>query len=663
MHAMRRAQSRRKVFRSNGPLGPTILALAIASAVPTPPASGIPQPAAADPTPPVSGPTDTDNAQTATERALSAFRADPAAGEAELIRLLRSPDTAEAVLTGLADLERLPVLIWRPVSTTTTSEFPVSTRLLAVRLLPRFGSRDAATRLITLLDDDTPGLSQAARQALRDMTGLGEGWTNEEWKAWGSQAAAWSDRAWTSAITTRLAAKARTLTDRQRALGDEVVALYRRLHVELDAAGRTTLLAELIRDDRASLRDLGFELAGRDLSARTQLGPEVAAAATARLSHPDAATRARAATLVTRLVPPDAMINLTRALQTETVPAAAEPMLLGIARWPNEAAIVPTADWLEREDAPFGAVATALWSLAQADLLGDPALRDRVLAALRGRDTARGGEPALKLLVRLGDASDLARVAALLDSEEDPLRNAAAGALAESPAGAARLIEAAGSEPRLFTPAARAISGHMPTADGLRQLAGLPAIDPAVRDAAIVDLASRLRADDLAKAATQAGLPDQLRERVLARLAEPDRDRTPGVLDGLLLLAETRLSLGRPADALTLLRSIDPSVLGESQSRTRARLVLNATIAAGDVEGAGSLANLTLDDWVGAWRRLPETSDLRRPVADAIAKKFAGAVTPELRAELGLGPARPAPEPGDDSSSELATQPDDTDAG
>ena len=91
--------------------------------------------------------------------------------------------------------------------------------------------------------------------------------------------------------------------------------------------------------------------------------------------------------------------------------------------------------------------------------------------------------------------------------------------------------------------------------------------------------------------------------------------------------------------------------------------MLNATIAAGDVEGAGSLANLTLDDWVGAWRRLPETSDLRRPVADAIAKKFAGAVTPELRAELGLGPARPAPEPGDDSSSELATQPDDTDAG
>jgi hypothetical protein len=102
------------------------------------------------------------------------------------------------------------------------------------------------------------------------------------------------------------------------------------------------------------------------------------------------------------------MITLTRALQTETVPAAAEPMLLGVARWPNEAAVIPTTHWLDREDAPFGAVATALWSLAQAGLLGEAGVRDRVLTALRERDAERGGEPALKLLVSLGNEKDRA---------------------------------------------------------------------------------------------------------------------------------------------------------------------------------------------------------------------------------------------------------------
>lgn len=661
---MRRAQSRRKVFRPFGPFGPTIAALAVCVSCVVPPALGLSQPAEPQSTPPVTPETPSEGGLSVVDRAVQAFRADPVAGEAELTRLLRNPETAEATLTSVSDLERLPVSVWRAVSTCTTAEYPVTTRLLAVRLLPRFGSRDAATRLIALLDDTSEAITQTARQSLRELTGRGEGWKDEQWKSWGAEAAAWSDRAWTSMMVTRLVAKSRSMADLQRALGDEVVALYRRLHVELDAAGRTTLLAELIRDDRAALRDLGFELAGRDLSARTQLGPEVATAATARLNHPDAATRARAATLVTRLVPPDAMITLTRALGSETVASAAEPMLLGIARWPNDAAVIPTARWLERPDAPFGAVSTALWSLAQADLLTDPALRERVLAALRSRDTARGGEPALKLLVRLGDASDLARVAALLESPEDPLRNAAAGALAETPAGAARLIESAGSEPRLFAPAARAINTHMPTPDGLRKLAGLQAIDPAMRDAAILELALKLRPGELAKAVEQAGLPDTLREQALARLADPERERTPEVLDGLLLLADTRINLRRPTEALLVLRSIDPAGLGAARSGPYTRLMLVATVASGDLDAALGVAGLTLDDWLAAWRRLPESSELRRPVAEAINTRFASALSTEQRAELGITPppaGTPATIPGENS--ELATQPDDTDAG
>lgn len=588
-------------------------------------------------------------------RALAALAAGRAGAESEIARLLQSNETAPLVLAGLIPTERLPLSLWRAVSTNTTSEWPVPTRVFAVRLIPRFGSRDAVVRLIALLDDQAPEVVAASLQSLREMTAMGDAWSLTEWKAWGADASAWSDRAWTSAVLTRLAAQSRRMSDRQRILGDEVVSLYRRLHVELEAAGRTTLLAELIRDERAPLRDLGFELAGRDLSARTQLGSEVAMAAASRLSHPDAATRARAATLVSRLVPPDAMLTLTRALQTESEPAAAEPMLLGVARWPNDEAVIPTIRWLERENAPFGAVTTALWSFAQADLLNDPVLRDRIVTNLRDRDGARGGEAAMKLLVRLGTPDDLARVATLLTTPEDPIRNAAAAALAESPDGSLLLIEAASADPRLFAPAARSINAHHAGPDGLRKLASLPAIDPATRETAITDLAARLPDGALAAAVSGAALPPNLAETLLARLAEPERERTPGVLDGLILLANTRVELRKPAEAAVLLDSIDPSTLGESQVRALARVRLAAVIAGGDLTTATAVANTTLDDWLSAWRRLTPSSERRPPVARAILARFPGELTDPQRTELVEASREIAPVPPPPASGSIST--------
>lgn len=636
--------------------------LIVCSAITTPPVWGMIQPDE-----PTNLPAQPDPAATQVQRALAAFRGEEANADAEIIRLLRSPEFADAVLAGLNEVERLPPSIWRAVSTCTTDEFSVATRLAATRLLPRFASRDAATRLLVMLDDPNTTVTQTARQSLRDLTGLGENWTNDEWKVWGVASAEWSDRVWTSVIISRQAARARTLTDRQRVLGDEVVALYRRLHVELDAPGRTVLLAELIRDERVPLRDLGFELAGRDLSARTQLGPEVASAAAARLSHPDASTRARAATLVSRLVPPDAMVTLTRALKTETSPLAAEPLLLSIARWPSEEAVQPTVRWLERADAPFGAVTTALWALAQAELLVDPVLRDRVVGTLRQRDPARGGEPALKLLVRLGNQEDLARVAALLTVPEDPQRNAAAGALAETPKGALLLLEAAATDPRLFGPASRAIITHAAGPDALRQLAGLPAIDSTVRDAALVELGAKLRAETLAEAVRLADLSAPVRDAILTRLNDPERDRTPGVIDGLFLLAETRIELRRSADALAVLRGVDPSLLSESQARQHARLRLIATIMSGNLQAADALSPHTLEDWMTAWRLLPGGgtggggSDLRTAVGSAILARFGPLVTDQLRLELGQPASEPTP-PADAVSSEASPDASETDA-
>lgn len=637
MTAIRRPTSRPIIFRRLPPAGATFRAAVLAACLWTPPMYGA---QAAQPESP-------DPAATTVDRALAALARETPNADAEITRLLRSPETADAVLAGLAGFERLPPSLWRGVSTCTTDAYPTATRVAAARLLPHFGSREAATRLIALLGESTGVLEQAARQSLVDLTGLGENWTTEQWQAFGIDSAVWSDRVWTSVVLSRQAARARSLTASRRGLGEEVVALYRRLHVELDAPGRTVLLAELIRDDRAPLRDLGFELAGRDLSARTQLGPEVAAAAAARLSHPDAETRARAATLVSRLVPPDAMVTLTRALRAETDPGAAEPMLLSVARWPNDEAVLPTVQWLERDDAPLGAVTTALWALAHADLLTDPMIRDRVVGTLRRRDPVRGGEPALKLLVRLGTRDDLDRVSAMLASPEDPQRHAAAAALAESPDGAAVLVDAASTDPRLFSAAARAIVNHAPTPEGLRRLSSLPAIDPGVRDTALIELASRLRPGDLASAVRAAGLPATVRAPILARLAEPERERTPGVLDGLLLLAETRLELGRPADAMAVLRSIDGSTLSRSQAEAHARLNRVGAVMSGEHAGQAGADDSALDEWLTAWSWTPAVSSQRRTLAAAILDRFSDRLDGARRAELERAaagePEAPAP--------------------
>jgi hypothetical protein len=210
--------------------------------------------------------------------------------------------------------------------------------------------------------------------------------------------------------------------------------------------------------------------------------------------------------------------------------------------------------------------------------------------------------------------------------------------LAESPAGAVLLIDAAAADPRLFGPASRAIITHTPGPESLSRLAGLPVIDPNLRDAAIVELGAKLGAEDLATAVGTAALSAQVREAVLARLADADRERTPGVVDGLMMLAEARVELRKAADALAVLRSVDPALLGESQARQHAKLSLIATVLSGDLQAADALDAQnaqTLEDWLAAWRLTPESSVLRRSVASALLERFADQVTDAIRLELG----------------------------
>lgn len=145
---------------------------------------------------------------------------------------------------------------------------------------------------------------------------------------------------------------AQVLASQNRALLQEMKALYRRLHIELSPERRSELIVELLRDPRTSHQLLGFELADRDLSASVSLSDAVGQAVRELLQSESPQIRAQSARLITRISPPDAMVALTNTLRLEETPIAAEPMLLGIARWPNPEAKESVLHWIGRQDAP-----------------------------------------------------------------------------------------------------------------------------------------------------------------------------------------------------------------------------------------------------------------------------------------------------------------------
>jgi len=557
-------------------------------------------------------------------------------GVTELARLLRDPATAEATLDALGPLVTLPTGLWRDVSRLTTDTQPAPVRAAATIAVARFGTRESVETLAILADDADPQVAGNASRALRNITGLGAGptpWNGEQWAEWARSAATWTDRAWTRMLLTAQAEAHRQADATNRSLQDATLNLYRRLHVELDATGRSALLAELIGDDRPWLRSLGFDLAGRDLSARTALGEDVASAAAARLRDPDPRTRALAANLIGRLVPPDAMLLFTAALRDEQHPQPAEPMLLGIARWPNADATDSTLRWLERDDTPLDAACTAIWALASRGYLDADANRERTLDRLRSLPLKGIGAPGMRTLVHLGNGTDLSRIGAILGDPEREEREAAADALGESKDGLASLLTAR-DDPRLFPVIARAITRHDPTPAGFALIAGLPCLEPAVAERALIAHAARLAPGDLASAVRAAALDDKITERALSALMAADTTSSPGAAEGLLLLAQTRLRLGDVSGAGEALVVLADAPLSDALEPERRRAALQVALTEADIEAAFSVEGATPDEWIEALGRLDADDPMLGVISDRLLLTRSEDFSEEQRAVL-----------------------------
>ncbi len=422
------------------------------------------------------------------------------------------------------------------------------------------------------------------------------------------------------------------VTQRVRTQLNEILALYRRLHIELDDAGRSALIVDLFDDPRLEIRQLGFELAERDLSSNTVLAPEVSEAAKKMLQDPRPEIRARAARLITRLIPPDAMMVLTKSLGSETAPIAAEPMLMGIARWPSPEAVEPVFVWFLRTDSPFAAASNAAWSLEQAGYWDSQKHYPILLARLRAQDPKKLREAEMKLLARLGDASDLRMLMSLLLAKDQDQQQWAASALVETPRSVELLVQAAEENDRLFKAASDSLIRHRATPEGLRRLVSLPYPDEHTRRDAIVRMGAALEDDRLAEAVRLADLDSEKAVLLLNRLLNGDIEMTARVAKGIILLAQIELDDLRPNRAFEAAIALDgvPLDLADQSKITSIQIVSLILLGKFD-EAFGMSTDSEL--WLAAIHRTPDV-ELRKRIGLFMLELFGDALTEEQVAQV-----------------------------
>jgi len=648
-------------LRSSGRRAPGILSILLLSLSPIAcaqsptPAPSSPPPASGDPAPASTAPSSSpDSAQLLTvllDPAAEPVARDTAADQLIalsqrpdvarlLINLLREPqdpDRSRAIL--LAAFSRAwdpPGRLFQPIVEITAQDPGLAPDALLA--IGAYRTREAAQILIHALSGDTPPAQrQAAIAALVRMTGREELWNNPSAAAtWLENAQSLNHQAWENLLAQGVWRRTQRLEADQRAAAERLTDGYRRLYLALPAAPsdeRAKLLAQMLQGTRPELRGLGIEIVAREVSAGKRVEPSVTEAALTLLAAPTPAVRTAAAGLIMQIAAPNAAAPLAAALAKETDPVAASALLQAAVRWPTPASIEPSLKWMRLNPSTFPAAAESVFALYSGGLLKDPGHRATALVALREVDAARLTPAGCRLLAALGTREDRDRVSTLIDSDAPALRLAAAGALADRPEYLDRILAAAAKEPALFSTAVRAVTECRPTADGYGQLVRLNPGTPEDLKNGLLILSAALPAVDLVKVAARADTTLPMREAMLARLAQhgpmPRRageEDSKAIMEGLLVLAETRLAMKRPDLAAAALEIMPRSPAQIEPARLNALRAVSL-IWSNQLDAAKEL-NAPCDSWLDGLERAQND-----PHAPAIIKEIKARFSPTMTPE------------------------------
>ncbi len=379
------------------------------------------------------------------------------------------PVGQESVLRAIAEFVPAPRLLWPVVAPATTDaagvDAPVVTGAIAA-----FGTADAVIHLFRLCDPAREqALREAASEAVQRMVGERFSSPDEAW-AWYQERRDRPRIEWTDLIRRVQEAHLRSAQARADAAERRLVSIARRLWVRTPEDERTATLDEYLSSSVEPLRALAIELIRERIASGRPIAESTVAIMLDQLDDPLPRVRADAAMLVAQVAPQSAGVRVLRALQQETDAGVAEQLLIAIGRWPSPEAVEPTLDWLGRGGRVSLAAAEAAAALQREGLITDDEQRARLLDALRALDDPAINGGACRLLVELGDETDLARVIGFLAGERASLRLSAAHALTASSSAVDALLEAARHDQNLASAAIRAILVHRRDAAGIQHL-------------------------------------------------------------------------------------------------------------------------------------------------------------------------------------------------
>ena len=384
---------------------------------------------------------------------------------------------------------------------------------------------------------------------------------------------------------------------------EEIVRLYRRLHVEMDQSARSQLIVELLSDSRERVRLLGFDLASRDLSAGATLSDEAANAIVSLLSDPLPSVRNGSAHLITRLALPDAMTLLTEALSSESDPVVAESLLRGVERWPSPQAGEDVLMWYQSSGSVRDAAANAAWGLAELDLWIDESDAAVLQSVYRSIPDADLTDADLRLIAVTGTNSDINRLITLARDPNNPTQLHAANALVFTPRGVEPLIDLASTNPDFSPAAAAGIVNHRLNPEGIHRLAALNWTDDQARIEALVNACAKLDhlqlSDAIRLARTNNSINDELSIRLLNPLIAGLQIVPPRTAPGVILLAELELINQRPDRALEILSLLPETGIDPANKLRAMHTKATSHILLAEFDLAAALT-LSPEVWVGA---------------------------------------------------------------
>jgi hypothetical protein len=329
-------------------------------------------------------------------------------------------------------------------------------------------------------------------------------------------------------------------------------------------------------------------------------------------------------------------------LAVEGDEAAAAAMLRAGARHPAEPLRDAALRWIEsaRDPGAQVAAAEALEASRRAGLLGDAEALERARIAVRTKPSREWSAEWFRLAVGVGLVSD---VAGVLDHPDRALARRAAEALSENAEGLESLVRAAERHADLFASAASGLQKHAPSVDGYARLFALPAPDSKERAAALDAMVRAMPPVELGRLAASESDAER-REALLAPIVTQEFLSTTSDLtervELALLLARTRVSLDRSADALATLALLPSGWQGPRALALRVTALLcmgriedadeTAPTAAPPDEGALP-AEMLMEAWLDALEQC--SGDESGPsIAAEFEKRYAGSLSPEQAA-------------------------------